>query len=42
MMGLPHDFEHHRCKTHALQMIANGISMHALRPVVAWALNTAE
>jgi DNA (cytosine-5)-methyltransferase 1 len=38
MMGLPSDFEHHSFKTHAMQMLANTISMYALRPVVAWAL----
>jgi DNA (cytosine-5)-methyltransferase 1 len=38
MMGLPRDFVYHGAKTHAVQMVANGISLFALRPVVAWAL----
>jgi DNA (cytosine-5)-methyltransferase 1 len=38
MMGLPKTFKHHAHKTHAWMMIANGISMYALEPVVTWAL----
>jgi hypothetical protein len=40
MMGLPRSFVHHGVKTHAVQMVANGISLYALRPVVAWALES--
>jgi DNA-cytosine methyltransferase len=38
MFGLPRDFVHHEKITIARAMICNGISLFALRPVVAWAL----
>lgn len=38
MFGFPRDFIYNVCKTHTIKMTANTISLYALRPLVAWAL----